>query len=77
MDVIRKISVGPNPKDSMVYYVGMRAGGGNVSFIEEDERALYKHNIRRYNVYIETEEHTALWKTVESSPVVVEYDCRS
>ena len=32
-NIIRKIVVGPNPKDAMAYYVGMRAGQGNVSAI--------------------------------------------
>ena len=36
MNVIRKIVIGPNPKDAMAYYVGMRAGGAKVIAIKED-----------------------------------------
>ena len=36
--LIRKIVVGRDPKNGMAYYVGMRAGSGEVSAIVEDER---------------------------------------
>lgn len=75
MNLIRKIVVGPNPKDAMAYYVGMRAGKGKVSAIIEDERAMFKHSIRRYNVFIEDEDSSYIWKTVENQPVLIEYDC--
>ncbi len=74
-NIIRKIVVGPNPKDAMAYYVGMRAGQGNVSAIMEDERSLYKYNVRRYEIYIEDNDSSVLWKTVENQPVLIEYDC--
>ena len=76
MDLIRKIVVGPNPKDAMAYYVGMRAGDAKVSYIEEDEAALFRHGIRRYKVYIEDADNTYLWKSIENQPVMVEYDCK-
>ncbi len=76
MNLIRKIVVGPNPKDAMAYYVGMRAGEGKVSFIEEDEAALFRHGTRKYKVYIEDSENTYLWKSIENQPVMVEYDCK-
>lgn len=75
MSIIRKIIVGPNPKDAMAYFVGMRAGEGKVCAIIEDERAAFKHNIRRYNVFIEDKDSTYIWKTVENQPVLIEYDC--
>ena len=75
MNLIRKVVVGPNPKDAMAYYVGMKAGRGQVSFIEEDERALFKHNVRRYNVYLQDEDSTYIWKTIENQPILIEYDC--
>lgn len=75
MNLIRKIVVGPNPKDAMAYYVGMRAGSGKVSAIVEDERAMFKYSIRRYNVFIQDKDSTYIWKTVENQPVLVEYDC--
>ena len=73
--LIRKIVIGPNPKDAMAYYVGMKAGAGKVVMIEEDERALYKYNTRRYNIYTQDDESSYLWKTVENASVIVEYDC--
>jgi len=75
MNLIRKIVVGPNPKDAMAYYVGMKAGDKRVSFIEDDEAALYRHNVRRYKIYIEDQDSTYLWKTIEDQPVLIEYDC--
>ena len=75
-NIIRKIGVGPNPKDAMAYVVGRRAGHGNVAAIMEDERSLYKYNVRRYEIYIEDEDSTILWKTIENQPVLIEYDCK-
>ena len=45
-NIIRKIIVGPNPKDAMAYYVGMRAGDGRVSAIMENEKSLYKYDCK-------------------------------
>lgn len=75
MNIIRKIIIGPNPKDAMAYYVGMKAGSGKITLIEEDERSLFKHNVRRYNIYTQDDNASYLWKTIEDAPVVVEYDC--
>lgn len=72
--LIRKIVVGKDPKDGMAYFVGMRAGGGKVSAILEDERHLQKFGFKRYLVYVETGEETMLWKTVDSMPCLLEYD---
>ena len=41
-----------------------------------DERSLYKYNVRRYEIYIEDEDSTILWKTIENQPVLIEYDCK-
>ena len=76
MNLIRKIVVGPNPKDAMAYYVGMRAGEGKGSFIEEDEASLNRHGGKKYKVFIEDSENTYLWKSIENQPVMVEYDCK-
>tara|TARA_R110000796_G_scaffold157704_1_gene274391 strand:- start:90 stop:326 length:237 start_codon:yes stop_codon:yes gene_type:complete len=75
-NIIRKIIVGPNPKDAMAYFIGMRAGDGNVSAIVEDDRSLYKYNVRRYEIYIEDDDSSVLWKTIENQPVLIEYDCK-
>ena len=41
--LIRKIIIGRDPKDAMAYYVGMRAGGGEVStIIMDDEHLFYR-----------------------------------
>jgi len=75
-NIIRKIVVGPNPKDAMAYFIGMRAGDLRISMIVEDERSMYKYNVRRYEVYVEDEDSTMLWKTIENQPVLIEYDCK-
>ena len=50
--LIRKIIIGRDPKDAMAYYVGMRAGAGEVSTIVMDEEHLFKYNKKRYLVYL-------------------------
>ncbi|MAO23070.1 MAG: hypothetical protein CMJ25_20150 [Phycisphaerae bacterium] len=72
--LIRKIIVGRDPKNGMAYYVGMRAGSGNVSAIVEDERTLVKHGKKRYLVYIENEDGNVLWKAIDEMPCVLEFD---
>lgn len=72
--LIRKIIVGRDPKDGMAYYVGMKAGRGVVSAIIEDERHLHKFGMKRYLVYIETEEETLLWKSIDSMPCMLEFN---
>jgi hypothetical protein len=74
--MIRKIVIGRDPKDAMAYYVGMRAGAGKVSAIVEDEAHLHKFSKKRYLIYIENEEGTILWKSVDSMPCIVEYDIK-
>lgn len=71
-NIIRKIVVGSNPKDAMAYVVGMRAGNGEVSIIDKDESDPLT---RKYDVYIEDEDNTILWKSIENLPVLIEYDC--
>ena len=72
--LIRKIVLGSNPKDAMAYYVGMRAGSGEVTAIVHDDAYLHKFSSSRYLVYIQTEDGVVLWKAIESLPCVVEYD---
>ena len=74
--VIRKIIIGRDPKDAMAYFVGMRAGGGNVSAIVQDEAFLYRHSKNRYLVYIQEEDGSnVLWKAVDDMPCIVEFNC--
>ena len=74
--MIRKIIIGQNPKDALAYFVGMKAGDGNVVQIELDERMLSKTGDKCYDIYIESDEGTMKWKRIENMPVVIEYDCR-
>ena len=76
MEIIRKIIIGVDPKDGMAYYLGMRAGGGEVVAIIMDEEHLVRYKMKRYLVYIENEDGTMLWKSVDNMPCIVEYDCR-
>ena len=73
--LIRKIIIGRDPKDAMAYYVGMRAGAGNVSAIVLDDEHLYKYGKKRYLVYLSQENSQVLWKSVDDMPCIIEYDC--
>lgn len=76
MDIIRKIVVGVNPKDAMAYYLGMRAGDGKISAIILDDKYMHQFSRSRFLIYIENSEGTILWKSIESMPCIVEYDCK-
>ena len=71
---VRKIVIGEDPKNGMAYYVGMRAGEGNVSAIVIDTEFLHKFGLVRYLIYVNTNEETALWKSVCEMPTIIEYD---
>lgn len=72
--LIRKIVIGKDPKNGMAYYVGMRAGSGNVSAIVMDEEHLYRFKHKRYLIYIEDNDTTMLWKSIDSMPCILEFD---
>jgi hypothetical protein len=72
--LIRKIVVGRDPKNGMAYYVGMRAGSGEICAIVEDERYLVKFGKQRYLIYIENEEGTMLWKSIDEMSCILEFD---
>ena len=74
MGLIRKIVIGQNPKDAMAYYVGMKAGSRFVSAILFDEAHLHRFSKMRYLVYLEGEEGTSLWKSIDDMPCIIEYD---
>ena len=61
--LIRKIVVGKDPKN-----------GGEVSAIVEDDRHLHKFGKQRYLIYIENEDGTMLWKSIDEMSCVLEYD---
>lgn len=72
--MIRKIIIGTNPKDAMAYFVGMRVGPSVVDSIIMDEKVLARHNIKRYLIYLTGDQGIMLWKSIDSMPVIVEYD---
>jgi hypothetical protein len=72
--MIRKIIVGPNPKDAMAYVVGMRAGTGEVDSIVRDDAALYKYGRTIFRIYIKNDDGVMEWKSIENMPVMLEYD---
>ena len=72
--LIRKLVIGPDPKNGMAYFLGMRAGENKVSAILQDESYLYKYGKCRYLVYIEGKEGTVLWKAVDDMPCLLEFD---
>jgi len=72
--VIRKIIIGRDPKDAMAYYVGMRAGSGEVSAIVLDDEHLHRYDKKRYLVYIQNKEGQMLWKSVDDMPCILEFD---
>lgn len=74
--LIRKIIIGKNPKDAMAYYIGMKAGDKEVSAIILDESILHRYNIKRYLIYLQSEDGSqALWKSVDDMPCIIEFDC--
>ncbi len=73
--LIRKIVIGKDPKDGMAYYLGMRAGHGNVCAIVLDDAHLHRYSKTRYLVYMESEGSQVLWKAVDDMPCIVEFDC--
>jgi|TARA_B100000242_G_scaffold288144_1_gene255925 hypothetical protein len=72
--VIRKIIIGRDPKDAMAYYVGMRAGSGEVSAIVLDDEHLHRYGKKRYLVYIQNQDGQMLWKSVDNMPCILEFD---
>jgi hypothetical protein len=72
--LIRKIVVGKDPKNGMAYYLGMRAGSGEVSAIVEDDRYLHKFAKQRYLIYVHNDEGQMLWKAIDEMPCVIEFD---
>lgn len=72
--LIRKIVIGRDPKDAMAYYVGMKAGTGNVSAIVLDDEHLFRYSKKRYLVYLQTDDGQVLWKSVDDMPCIIEYD---
>ena len=74
--LIRKIIVGPDPKNALAYVVGMNAGDGYIDAILEDMEFLQCFNKTRYLIYVQNSEGNNLWKTIQDVPCVLEYDLK-
>jgi len=75
MDLIRKIIAGNDPLKALAYYVGQKAGDGEIHAIMLDGQYLVRHGERRYMIYLNKDNSIMLWKTIEGMPTIVEYDC--
>jgi hypothetical protein len=68
--IIRKISVGPDYKNSMHYTIGQRVLGDNYSIhlISRDDNGIV-------SIYIESKEEVFLWKVINGNmPYILESD---
>jgi len=75
MDLIRKIIAGTDPLKALAYYVGQKAGDGEIDSILLDGSHLHNHGERRYLIYLKKDKGIMLWKSIEGMPTIVEYDC--
>jgi hypothetical protein len=75
MDIIRKIIAGTDPLKALAYYVGQKAGDGEIHAIMIDGGHLVRHGERRYLIYLKKDNSIILWKSIESMPTIIEYDC--
>lgn len=68
--LIRKITVGPDPKNGLAYVVGKPSytGGGIVTdIVESVENKIYL-------VYISSDEAKVLWKKYVDVKITIDYD---
>jgi hypothetical protein len=75
MDLIRKIIAGTDPLKALAYYVGQKAGDGEIDSIILDGSHLHTHGERRYLIYLTKNDSIMLWKSIEGMPTIIEYDC--
>lgn len=69
--IIRKITIGPDPKDGLYYIVGNRVFKGAfqiTTIIEQDEGNVFCVYIKKDGV------GELMWKKISGVPVVVDYD---
>ncbi len=72
---IRKIICGKDPKNGFAFVVGQTIyGGGTIHAITQDGRAEQLYGRSRFLIYIENEDGTMLWKSVDEMSCVLEYD---
>jgi hypothetical protein len=75
--VIRKIIVGPNPKDDgLSYQLGNFGKHLIITNILEDVNHFYLFGRIRYLIYVKEgiKAESKLWKALENVPVTIEYD---
>jgi hypothetical protein len=75
MELIRKIIAGTDPLKALAYYVGQKAGDGEIDSIVLDGSHLHYHGERKYLIYLKKDSTLMLWKSIEGMPVIIEYDC--
>tara|TARA_Y100001938_G_C8010980_1_gene390006 strand:- start:569 stop:811 length:243 start_codon:yes stop_codon:yes gene_type:complete len=78
MELIRKISIGPNPKDCMAYSVGQPVidGSYKITDIVLNDRVMHKTSVHRYDIWVEKNNERFLWKSIENSTCIIENDLK-
>jgi hypothetical protein len=78
MELIRKISVGPNPKDCMAYSIGQTVIDGNykITDIVLNDRVMHETSVHRYDIWVEKNNERFLWKSVVNSTCIIENDLK-
>ena len=61
MELIRKIIAGNDPLKALAYYVGQKAGDGEIHAIMLDGQYLVRHGERRYMIYLIKNNSIMLW----------------
>ncbi len=73
MKRIRKISIGLNPLDCLVYVVGQKHLGGKIeiTYIIKEQRK----DIEKYYVYAISDDNNSpfIWQEIINQPVLVQY----
>ena len=77
--IIRKISIGLGfPDNSLHFQVGkeirLQQNPYKISSISIDKKIKEQESRTVYNVYIQNEEGTLLWKSISGMPIVLETD---
>lgn len=67
--IIRKIVVGPNPKDGLFYIKDNKAFGDTLII-----REIIESEPNVFDIYVEKEGGVILWKSFRDVPVSVDYD---
>lgn len=71
---VRKLLQGPPKEGGMVYIVGQSTKVGMINDILLDTEYFDVYGILMWNIYVETEIGTQLWKQIPSNFCTVEYN---